>query len=180
MNACDAKTLAAKINGVVYYGRTPFPPDRMWTRRLSMGADAEHQPVTVYTHSESADSEALVNEGPDAFRVFAHFGAMLQVQLRLGADGEPEIPPEVNIRADGYKVQIADDMVVFSEAEPIYGCHGRFSFTLKDQCWWLELHGQASDVMVSHVIAAYEIVCQCYGPNHGIRRRPTRQSPRYF
>lgn len=174
MNAHQAQTLAAKIDGAVYYGRNPYPIERMWTARVPMGADAEHPPVAVYTHPTKPGGEELVSEGPDAFRVLPYFGAYLDVQLYLNSEGEPEILPEIVINACGYKVQATDDMVVFSEADPIATMHMRFAFTLKCLCWWIDIHGQNPAVMASHVVAAYGIVCQCYGGNNAIRRRPTR------
>lgn len=73
------------------------------------------------------------------------------------------IPGEVTLCGIGYRVAVAEELVVFSEAEPIWGQRSRFSFRRKAQCWYVSIEGDCSEVSVAHIEAAAEIVREVFG-----------------
>lgn len=74
----------------------------------------------------------------------------------------PEVPKEVLLSCISYNVTVVEEMVMFSMNESVYGCHRRFSFNRKCNCWYLDTCGN-EELMMSHVVGAYELVCKWFG-----------------
>ena len=79
-----------------------------------------------------------------------------------------EIPKEVCIDAIMYRVTEVEGMIIFSEAQGMWGCCDRMIFTHPQYaCWQLELKTTFGRMMADHVCKAYRLVQEWRGDDFG-------------
>lgn len=75
------------------------------------------------------------------------------------------VPGRVVLNAIGYRVAVAENMVVFSE-EPFGGpCWTRMSFVRECGCWYVDADSWTGHVMVSHIVEAQKLLDSWFGSN---------------
>lgn len=78
------------------------------------------------------------------------------------------IPKEVIIDAIMYRVTEVEGMIIFSEAQGMYGCCDRIIFSKeKYSCWQLELKTTFGRMMADHICKAYQLVQEWRGDDFG-------------
>lgn len=74
-------------------------------------------------------------------------------------------PDRVNLCGIGYRIQEREGLIVFSEDRGFWGCHSRIIFRKHDQIWYVSFSDTWKEIMASHIIKAYELVCEFRGKN---------------
>ena len=75
------------------------------------------------------------------------------------------IHDDVLLSAIGYRVTVSENMVLFSTVPGVAGCYTRMMFQRVCGCWYVTIDDSDEKVMVSHVMQAYSLVCECFGDN---------------
>lgn len=79
------------------------------------------------------------------------------------------MPSEIVLSGILYNVTVHEGLIVFEQAICISGFHTRMAFTRTDYkgggCWYLEMSDSHNEVMVSHIVQAYALICSAYGGN---------------
>lgn len=79
-----------------------------------------------------------------------------------------EIPKEVIIDAIMYRITEVETMIIFSEAQGMWGCCDRIIFNHpKDGGWQVELKTTFGHMMADHVAKAYQLVQEWRGDDFG-------------
>ena len=79
-----------------------------------------------------------------------------------------KIPEEVLIGCIAYRIVEVEGMIVFSEAQGMYGCCDRMIFTHPEfGLWQLDLKTTFGTISASHVCKAFEFVQEWRGDNFG-------------
>ena len=80
------------------------------------------------------------------------------------------VPTNVTLRDIGYRVSVHEDIIVFRETGGVAGCWTRMAFERKCGCWYLRQDSSEGSVMVSHVIAAMQLIEEWFGGNHDFKK----------
>lgn len=75
------------------------------------------------------------------------------------------VPPRVSLQGIGYKVVVADNMILFSSEPGVWGCYTRMMFQRLCGCWYVTIKSSNDMAMVSHIIAAQKLVEEWFGAN---------------
>jgi hypothetical protein len=79
----------------------------------------------------------------------------------------PKLPPTANLSGTMYRIRQHEGLIVFTQDICVFGAHCRLSFERKCGCWYLsEISDTWGRVMVSHILKAYELLCETFGGNH--------------
>jgi len=79
-----------------------------------------------------------------------------------------ELPNEVIIDSIMYRVTEVEGMIIFSEAQGMYGCCDRMIFNRpKYASWQVELKTTFGTMMADHVAKAYRLVQEWRGDDFG-------------
>lgn len=80
-----------------------------------------------------------------------------------------ELPAFTVLSGIGYNVSVHEGLVVFEESKCMFGHHQRLAFHRTDDkgggCWYLQTDSTYGRTSVSHILRAYELVCEVYGKN---------------
>ena len=73
----------------------------------------------------------------------------------------------VNICGIGYRVQVHEGLVVFSEQDGFHGTHERLVFEHpKHALWQFSFSATWDKVAVAHIIKSFELVTAAFGGDH--------------
>lgn len=82
--------------------------------------------------------------------------------------GITELPKFVVLCGIGYNTSVHEGLVVFEQSHCMYDHHTRMVFERVIEpggCWYLSYSSTYDSLMVSHIVAAYELLCDIYGKN---------------
>jgi hypothetical protein len=78
---------------------------------------------------------------------------------------DAKLPGEINLCGTGYRVSQSEGLIVFTEAEPVWGCQTKITFQQKCKCWYVSILHYDDLAMAAHIAAAYKKIVEIYGEN---------------
>lgn len=75
------------------------------------------------------------------------------------------LPKSVVLRGTGFSVHFHEDMVLFADEDRCGPCFAKLQFERRAGCWYVSIHSLSEGAMVSHIMAAQELIDEWFGGN---------------
>ena len=79
-----------------------------------------------------------------------------------------ELPKSVNLCGIMYRIQQHEGIVSFKQDIECWDGYNQFTFELRSHCWYVNINSRSGLIMASHILKAYELLCDTFGDNHEV------------